>query len=227
MNGLRTVYLDFHVALRDIRCGDVVRLWGGLNRTQFTKFKSTSLNSLISWSESWLTWPGVLLVDLLDQAPDMSHSLQAATTLATSSAEPPTFCNSQKCFRFPMFPQSRTMVLVEKEAISSPSSSMMKAVGTAVWVVESNTPKAREMSPVLSSTSGMVRFFREATENSLKWAKRYINGSTKQCLPDLWASMESVEMATMRQSLPSKEEASARRKLVDTGKKSPWTLTLN
>ena len=60
------------------------------------------------------------------------------------------------------------MVLVEKEAISSPSSSMMKAVGTAVWVVESNTSKAREMSPVLSSTSGMVRFFREATENSLK-----------------------------------------------------------
>ena len=42
-----------------------------------------------------------------------------------------------------------------------------------------------------------------------------------QYLPDLWASMESVEMATMRQSLPSKEEASARRKLVDTGKKSP------
>ena len=57
------------------------------------------------------------------------------------------------------------MVLVEKEAISSPSSSMMKAVGTAVWVVESNTPKAREMSPVLSSTSGMVRFFREATDS--------------------------------------------------------------
>ena len=31
-----------------------------------------------------------------DQAPDVSHSLQAATTLATSSAEPPTFDQSQK-----------------------------------------------------------------------------------------------------------------------------------
>ena len=31
-----------------------------------------------------------------DQAPDVSHSLQAATTLATSSADPPTFDQIQK-----------------------------------------------------------------------------------------------------------------------------------
>ena len=33
--------------------------------------------------------------------------------------------------------------------------------------------------------------------------------------------MESVEMATMGHSLPSSEEASALRKLADTGRKSP------
>ena len=38
---------------------------------------------------------------------------------------------------------------------------------------------------------------------------------------NLCASIESVEMATMAHSLPSREEASARRKLADTGRKSP------
>ena len=183
----------------------------------------------------WIHWFHGLKVDSLGLGCSLWTCWTRHQTCRTPCRQPPPSPPprlnlppfSQKCFRFPTFPQSRTMVLVEKEAISSPSSSMMKAVGTAVWVVESNTSKAREISPVLSSTSGMVRFFREATENSLKWTKRYINGSTMQYLPDLWASMESVEMATMRQSLPSKEEASARRKLVDTGKKSPWTLTLN
>ena len=60
------------------------------------------------------------------------------------------------------------MVLVVKEAISSPSSSRMKAVGTAVWVVVSKTPKAREISPVLSSTKGKLSPFREAPANALK-----------------------------------------------------------
>ena len=39
---------------------------------------------------------------------------------------------------------------------------------------------------------------------------------------NLCASMESVEMATMEQSLPSREESSVRRKLADTGRKSPY-----
>ena len=60
------------------------------------------------------------------------------------------------------------MVLVVKEAINSPWSSRMKAVGRAVWVVGSNTPKEREISPVLSSTRGMLRPFREMAANSLK-----------------------------------------------------------
>ena len=63
-------------------------------------------------------------------------------------------------------------MLVVKEAISSPSSSRMNAVGTAVWVVKSKTPKAREISPVLSSTKGMLSSFREAAANSLKQAKK-------------------------------------------------------
>ena len=59
-------------------------------------------------------------------------------------------------------------MLVLKEAIISPSSSMMKAVGTAVWVVGSNTAKEREICPVLSSTRGMVSPFREVAANSLR-----------------------------------------------------------
>ena len=59
-------------------------------------------------------------------------------------------------------------MLVVKEAINSPWSSRMKAVGRAVWVVGSNTPKEREISPVLSSTRGMLRPFREVAANSLK-----------------------------------------------------------
>ena len=38
---------------------------------------------------------------------------------------------------------------------------------------------------------------------------------------NLCASIESVEMAMMGHSLPSKEVASAQMKLADTGRKSP------
>ena len=107
-------------------------------------------------------------MDWWDQAPDESHSLQPATTLATSSAEPPTFGHSKNCSKL----DSNTLVLVLKEAISSPSSSRMKAVGTAVWVVGSNTAKEREISPVLSSTRGMLSSFREAPANSLKLTEK-------------------------------------------------------
>ena len=108
------------------------------------------------------------------------------------------------------------MVLVVKEAINSPWSSRMKAVGRAVWVVGSNTPKEREISPVLSSTRGMLRPFREVAANSLKKIGWHTLHRRNLC-----ASIESVEMATMGHSLPSSEEASALRKLADTGRKSP------
>ena len=82
-------------------------------------------------------WGADAAVAVAKLSREESHSLQAATTLSTSSAEPPTLREHlEEEYRKAT---KVTLVLVEKEAMSSPSSSKMKVVGTAVWLVRSST----------------------------------------------------------------------------------------
>ena len=125
-----------------------------------------------SSSSSWKTRPGAGGVALLAGGDHSQHLLGRATDLVKDCEEE----NPKKANKV-------TLVLVEKEAMSSPSSSKMKVVGTAVWLVRSSTcsvqwlpcpdgswsttPKLRQISPVLSSTRGMLNPLRDVAANTL------------------------------------------------------------
>ena len=79
-----------------------------------------------SSSSSWKTRPGAGGVALLAGSDHSQHLLGRATDLEKD-------CEEEKKAN------KVTLVLVEKEAMSSPSSSKMKVVGTAVWLVRSST----------------------------------------------------------------------------------------
>ena len=129
-----------------------------------------------------------------------------------------------------------TLVLVEKEAMSSPSLSKMKVVGTAVWLVRSSTcsvhlvtmsrwvlvnhPKVAADLPGLVLHQGDVEPL-ERGGGELP-GKRNDPQKVPKHLKNLCASTESVETAT-RLQCPSRKVARALRKLADTGKKSPCT----
>ena len=103
-----------------------------------------------------------------------------------------------------------TLVLVEKEAMSSPSSSKMKVVGTAVWLVRSSTcsvhlitmsrwvlvnhPKVAADLPSLVLHQGDVELL-ERGGGELP-GKRYDLQKVLEPLKYLCASTESVETAT-------------------------------
>ena len=77
---------------------------------------------------SWKTRPGAGGVALLAGGDHPQHLLGRATDLWKLYEEGD-----------PKKATEVTLVLVEKEAMSSPSSSKMKVVGTAVWLVRSST----------------------------------------------------------------------------------------
>ena len=79
-----------------------------------------------SSGSSWKTRPGAGGVALLAGGDHSQHLLGRATDLEKD-------CEEEKKAN------KVTLVLVEKEAMSSPSSSKMKVVGTAVWLVRSST----------------------------------------------------------------------------------------
>ena len=81
-----------------------------------------------SSGSSWKTRPGAGGVALLAGGDHSQHLLGRATDLEKDYEEE----NPKKANKV-------TLVLVEKEAMSSPSSSKMKVVGTAVWLVRSST----------------------------------------------------------------------------------------
>ena len=81
-----------------------------------------------SSGSSWKTRPGAGGVALLAGGDHSQHLLGRATDLEKDYEEE----NHKKANKV-------TLVLVEKEAMSSPSSSKMKVVGTAVWLVRSST----------------------------------------------------------------------------------------
>ena len=81
-----------------------------------------------SRSSSWKTRPGAGGVALLAGGDHSQHLLSRATDLVKDYEK-----------EDPKKATKVTLVLVEKEAISSPSSSKMKVVGTAVWLVRSST----------------------------------------------------------------------------------------
>ena len=103
-----------------------------------------------------------------------------------------------------------TLVLVEKEAMSSPSSSKMKVVGTAVWLVRSSTcsvhlvtmsrwvlvnhPKVAADLPGLVLHQGDVEPL-ERGGGELPGKRNYLQ-EVLEPLKDLCASTESVETAT-------------------------------
>ena len=103
-----------------------------------------------------------------------------------------------------------TLVLVEKEAMSSPSSSKMKVVGTAVWLVMSSTcnvrlitmsrwalvnhPKVAADLPGLVLHQGDVELL-EGGRGELP-VKRNDPQKVSKHLKNLCASTESVETAT-------------------------------
>ena len=128
-----------------------------------------------------------------------------------------------------------TLVLVEKEAMSSPSSSKMKVVGTAVWLVRSSTcsvhlimsrwvlvnhPKIAADLPSLVLHQGDVEPV-ERCSGEHPGKRNYLQ-EVLEPLKNLCASTESVETAT-RLQCPSRKVARALRKLVDASKKSPCT----
>ena len=81
-----------------------------------------------SRSSSWKARPGAGGVALLAGGHHSQHLLGRATDLEKDYEE-----------EDPKKATKVTLVLVEKEAMSSPSSSKMKVVGTAVWLVRSST----------------------------------------------------------------------------------------
>ena len=128
------------------------------------------------------------------------------------------------------------MVVVEKEAMSLPSSFKMKVVGTAVWLVRSSTcsvhlitmsrwvlvnhPKVAADLPSLVLHQGDVEPV-ERCSGEHPGKRNYLQ-EVLEPLKNLCASTESVETAT-RLQCPSRKVARALRKLADTGKKSPCT----
>ena len=120
------------------------------------------------------------------------------------------------------------MLVMEKEAMSSPSSSKMKVVGTAVWLVRSSTcsvhlitmsrwvlvnhPKVAADLPGLVLHQGDVELL-ERGSGKLPGKRNYPQKVPKH-LKNLCASTESVETATRLQCPSSLKEARALRKLV-------------
>ena len=152
-----------------------------------------------SSSCSWKTRPGVGGVALLAGGHHSQHLLGRATDLEKDYEE-----------EEPKKATEVTLVLVEKEAMSSPSLSKMKVVGTAVWLVRSSTcsvhlvtmsrwvlvnhPKVAADLPGLVLHQGDVEPL-ERGGGELPGKRNYLQKVLKP-LKNLCASTGSVETAT-------------------------------
>ena len=151
-----------------------------------------------SSSSSWKTRPGVGGVALLAGGHHPQHLLSRAAHLEGS-----TWKEYKKATKL-------TLLVMEKEAMSSPSSSMMKVVGTAVWLVRSSTcsvhlvtmsrwvlvnhPKVAADLPSLVLHQGDVEPL-ERGSGELPGKRNYLQ-EVLEPLKNLCASTGSVETAT-------------------------------
>ena len=194
------------------RSGRCQSAWTPEHRWENCKMASLQ----IQYFDNWLT--GVAL-EWWDQAPEASHSLQAATTLDTSSAEPPTSIG-QTISNFPYWTNSQQQPWCwwwRRPSTRPGRPGWRQWGGRCGWSGQTLQRSARSPQSCLppGGCSGPSGRWQQTPWKKIGWHTLHRR--------NLCASMESVEMATMGHSLPSSEEASALRKLADTGRKSPWT----